>query len=105
MPDDSSKLPHLIITSTRQGGTSVYAGISVDEHGNLVMDGQDVGAAPLEDFGDSDYEWWLTIPAASKDQLLLHLIQHVFSQSASPSSALMEFMKERGIRYDFSSYM
>ena len=51
------------------GATSIHIDMRLKEDGDLLFSGQDIGDAPEEIFGDSDYEYWLTIPAAEKDQL------------------------------------
>ncbi|MBI2390110.1 MAG: hypothetical protein HYV09_11030 [Deltaproteobacteria bacterium] len=45
----------------REGGRVVTVGF--DEHDNLVFTGQDLGAYVEEVFGDSEYEFWYTVPA------------------------------------------
>ena len=42
-------------------GTSSRAVISTNESGDVVLAVQDVGAAPRQIWGDSDYEWWVTV--------------------------------------------
>ena len=51
-----------------EGPTSVYIDAEITDEGDLLFSGQDVGEAPSEMFGDSDYEYWLMIPALHKDQ-------------------------------------
>lgn len=59
-------------------GTTSHTDASIDEAGDLVVATQDLGAAPQEIFGDSDYEWWIVVRAASKQELLARLLdQHV----------------------------
>ena len=41
------------------GSTSIHIDMRIDENGNLLFSGQDIGSAPEEIFGDSDYEYWL----------------------------------------------
>ena len=57
------------------GDTSIYIDVCINEKGDLLFSGQDIGDAPEEIFGDSDYEYWLTVPASEKDRLLLALIE------------------------------
>jgi len=51
----------------RRGSTSIHIDVHIKENGDLLFSGQDIGKAPEEIFGDSDYEYWLTIPAAEND--------------------------------------
>ena len=63
--------------------TSIHIDAEITNSGDLLLPGQDLGQAPLEFFGDSDYEHWLRIPAANKDQVLLALIQTLYSGNTS----------------------
>jgi hypothetical protein len=46
------------------GDTSIHIDVRIDENGDLLFSGQDIGNAPEEVFGDLDYEYWLTVPAS-----------------------------------------
>jgi hypothetical protein len=86
------------------GPTSIRIDAEITAAGDLLLSGQDIGQAPSECFGDSDYEYWLTIPAASKDDVLLAVIQALYSGNASLMSELKEFLEARGIPCKFDSY-
>jgi len=89
----------------RQGGsTSIYIDVCIDENGDLLFSGQDIGSAPEEIFGDLDYEYWLTVPAIEKDKLLLALIEKHYGGDASVVSTLREFMESREIPCSFFSH-
>jgi hypothetical protein len=74
--------------------------VRIEPDGRLLLEGCDTGPEVAKIWGDSDYEYWLTVPADYKDTLLLWLIQERFQTS----SALMEWLKSRDIPYEFSSY-
>jgi hypothetical protein len=98
----------------------------IRENGDVVLEGQDVGAAPREIFGDSDYEYWLTIrsedkdrvfegllveasdqksaPGADKDGLVLDLLVTRFGKSSTPVKDLEEWLEGHSIPYAFDSY-
>ena len=86
------------------GSTSIHIQACIEESGNLVISGQDIGDAPEEFFGDLDYEYWLTVPAAEKDQLLLALIEKHYAGDLSVVSTLRDLMKSKGIPCNFHSY-
>jgi hypothetical protein len=46
----------------------------VGPDGDLVLEGQDIGSLPQQCFGDSDYEYWVTVRSAERDRLQLHLV-------------------------------
>ena len=93
------------IKLVRQGGsTSIYIDVSINENGDLLFSGQDIGSAPEEIFGDLDYEYWLTVPAVEKDKLLLALIEKHYAGDALVVSTLREFMESREIPCSFFSH-
>jgi hypothetical protein len=55
-------------------------------------------------WGDSDYEYWLTVPAASKDDALLALLEIAYKDNPGVVSEFQSALKERGIPCEFSSY-
>ena len=89
---------------SQTGSTSIYINARIEDNGDLRFSGQDIGNAPEEIFGDLDYEYWLTIPAAEKDRLLLALIEKIYKGNASVVSEMKEFLEESGIRYGFQTY-
>ena len=88
----------------QSGSTSIHIDACIEESGDLVISGQDIGEAPEEFFGDLDYEYWLTVPAAEKDRLLLALIETHYAGDLSVVSKLRDLMKEKRIPCKFHSY-
>ena len=114
------------------GETSVFIDAEIDEKGNLVLSGQDIGKAPEECFGDSDYEYWLVVAASDKERVLSILLGQVagrqqFRPAGDTSedekdwalltaitkkyggdkrvvSALFDLLKANGIRYEFHTF-
>ena len=89
---------------SQRGSTSIYIDARIEDGGDLRLSGQDIGDAPEEIFGDLDYEYWLTVPAAEKDRLLLALIEKIYKGNASVVSEMKEFLEERNIPYGFQTY-
>jgi len=93
------------IELVKQGGsTSIHINVRINENGDLLFSGQDIGDAPEEIFGDLDYEYWLTVPAAAKDKLLLALIEKHYAGDALVISTLRDFMESRQIPCQFFSH-
>jgi hypothetical protein len=109
-----------------QPGTTTFQGVYVSsESGDLVFEAQDVGALPLEIFGDSDYEWWVTVAASDKpavlaalraehgelaiegegDAPLLALLEAVFGGRRDAVDAVRRWLDEKPIAYSFSSWI
>jgi len=116
----------------RRGETSVFIDAEIDEKGNLVLSGQDIGKAPKEWFGDSDYEYWLVVAASDKDHVLsillgqvaggqqfrpasdasedekdwalLTVVEKTYGGDLRAVSALSDLLKANGIRFEFRTY-
>lgn len=88
----------------QSGSTSIYIDVCIEENGDLRFTGQDIGSAPEEIFGDMDYEYWLTVPAAEKDRVLLVLIEKLYRGDASVMSEFRQILESNGIRHNFHSH-
>ena len=87
-----------------EGTTSIHIDAEITDKGDLLFSGQDLGQAPLEVWGDLDYEYWLRIMAPNKDQVLLALIQKLYSGNTSLISEFKGYLESKGIPCEFSSY-
>lgn len=115
----------------RDKSISIHIDVCISEEtGSLVIEGHDVGRAVSAAFGDSDYEYWLTIKRENKprlfelfaesdpeavsvargyakdkdrDKALVALIQKHFSQH-DVVSKLEELCESKGIPCEFFSY-
>ncbi len=54
----------------------------IDESGNLVLEGYDVGEFPKAFWGDDDYEYYRVIKREHKDTILSGLINERFSSQS-----------------------
>jgi len=87
------------------GKTSVHVEVYVDSTtGALVLAGQDLGEAPKQYLGKSEYEYFLSVKAADKDRLLLYLVQALLAGNETPNSALREWLTARGIPFQSASF-
>jgi hypothetical protein len=102
MKADSMNDPIRLVS--QGGSTSIHIDVRIDENGDLLFSGQDIGNAPEEVFGDSDYEYWLTVPAAEKDKLLLALIERHYAGDAAVISMLRELMESKQSSCGFYSH-
>ena len=89
---------------SQSGATSIHIDVRIEENGDLRLSGHDIGDAPEEIFGDLDYEYWLTVPAAAKDQLLLALIKKHYAGDMSVISTMRELLESKQLPCEFFSY-
>ncbi len=104
------------ITLCEQKGTriSIYVDASLHD-GSLTISGQDIGEAAEEFWGDSDYEYWLTLSpdattklfkilcAGSPDEDPLDVLQKKFHGTGA-FSGIRAFCARHGIEAKFDSY-
>ena len=94
-----------VIKLVSQGGpTSIHIDARIGDKGQLLLSGQDIGEAPEQVFGKDDYEYFLSIPAAEKDRVLLALIEKLYAGNASVISELREFLESKDIPCEFHSF-
>lgn len=88
-----------------RGETSRFIDATVDEKGDVLVSAQDVGKDPQEWWGDSDYEFWVTVHAQHKDRLLLALIEKLYGGRFHAVDEFRDFVKSRGIPFEWGSWI
>ena len=126
-PEDENHLR--VSLYAEQGEDSRYIDAKIDGEGNLVISGHDLGEICRKYWGDSDYEYWLTVssenkhrvlkalmercsqagltllPASrSEDEALLHFIKQFYGGRSSALSDFWDLTKAQGIPAEFFSY-
>jgi len=95
------------ISIARQEGSditiSIHAHISPD--GGLRLEGDDVGKRVEELFGDSDYEYWVDVPASEIGRLLLLLLKEKYDGDLQAVSKFRTFCESNGIAHRFFNWM
>lgn len=72
----------------------------INDHDDLTLEGVDADKDTEKFFGDSDYEYWLTVPKDFKETILLHLIKERFSSVHD----LKAWLEEKDIPLTLTSY-
>jgi hypothetical protein len=65
----------------------------IDNDGDLMLEGYDVGEAPKEFWGDSDYEYYRVIKKDHKDTILRSLIK----ERSDTQSEYKRWLRKKGI--------
>ena len=104
LQEKGPKMARLIKLCESRGETSIFIDAEIKGTGDLQLSGQDVGEAPRKFFGDSDYEYWLTVSKEHKDDVLLLLIEKLYGGNSSAVSEFKRLLESRGIPCEFHSY-
>src|SRR5688572_10370420 len=96
----SERLTQLTIRDERDERSYSFLCAKIADDGALVLEGVDGGAEVERLFGDSDYEYRLTVKPEDKDAVLLHLVKAQFASA----HAFKQWLAERGIEASFQSH-
>lgn len=85
-------------------GCNIYLDAYIERNNsNLMLEGQMTFTGGDSEFGDSDYEYWLTIPKENKDKLLLDMLRQYFGDGCGFGN-FKTFCDVHNIAYKFFSY-
>ena len=87
-----------------KGSTSRYIDAEITDEGDLLLSGQDIGEAPREVWDEDEYEYWLTIRSTDKDQVLLALLEKLYTGNLSVISELKHYLESKDIPCEFFNY-
>jgi hypothetical protein len=87
-----------------RGETSRFTHAEIDEKGKLMMYTQDIGKMAEEVWGDSDYEFWVTVQAEHKDMVLLALVEKLYGGHFSAVDEFRDFLESKGIPHKFENW-
>jgi hypothetical protein len=96
-----SKIREIVMSEVRTEKDYSNLVAKIDDEGNLVLEGYDLGETPELFWGDSDYEYWLVVKGDYKDTILLWLIKERFEND----SKFREWLNEKGIPSKFDSWV
>jgi len=97
--------PLSIRLCAHRGPISIFIDAAILDNGDLQLSGVDVAEPPLEIFGDSDYEYWVTVPREHKDRLLLELLRQLYQGDCSADGKLTAILEAKGIPHKFDNYV
>lgn len=94
-------MPAGVSLVSQRGPTSIHIRAYFNENGELVIEGQDIGEAPRQVFGDLDYEYWLTI----SPEHLPKLFSALTGKSVQAANAMKaELLKDKLLQVLFEHY-
>lgn len=72
----------------------------INNAGNLVLAGHDLGDLVEKTWGNSDYEYWLTVEKADLPKVLLELIK----ERVESDVKFKEWLESKGIKSRFNNW-
>ena len=116
----------------QEGETSIYIDAELNDSGDITINGQDVGKAPREFWGDSDYEYSVFVSGKyidavryalldklkdeypeeyaellklkSQENIIMSAIKTLYSGDPSAVSHFKDYMRSVGIDAEFFSW-
>lgn len=80
-PDQRSKMTEVVLVDEKSGADSRRIWASLDDDGNLVISGQDIGPKVERFFGADEYEFSYTVPVAYLEAFFLLLQVEIFDNA------------------------
>lgn len=93
-----------VVYESRGDGSTTRIWVTQDVNGDMQIAGQDVGAAPREFFGDSDYEYWVTIPWEHSRDITLELLRALAHRPPGGTTPIIEWLREHSIPFTTGSF-
>ena len=89
----------------RQEGASFRSiRLSVAPDGAVHLDAQDMGKTVEEVWGDTDYEFWVDVPASALRKLVFALLREKYAGRERAVDEFDEFCKQESIEHKWDSY-
>jgi hypothetical protein len=88
----------------RDGDPFRVVRLRVNADGSVRLETQDMGAVVKEVWGDSDYEFWVDVPAAELRKLVFALLREKYSGREGAVDEFTAFCKQEGIAHEWDSY-
>lgn len=93
-----------ILYSNENDGGKTTVTLELLADGSLQLFYYDIGEDARRAFGDSDYESWITVPAAELPKLALALLAEKYAGRHDARSAFAAFCEAEGIGHEGGSW-
>ncbi len=77
--------------------------LSVNADGSVRLDAQDMSSFVV--WGDSDYEFWVDVPATALRKLTFTLLREKYAGRSGAVDKFSKFCKREGIEHEWDSYV
>jgi len=94
-----------VIEIARQEGTEFRrVDLMLKDDGAIVLEGQDMGPAVEQIWGDTDYEYWVRVAPASLPKLAFELLREKFAGRLDAGEAFRDWCRVHGVEHEFGNY-
>ena len=95
-----------VMEIARQEGTEFRSvRLTLEDDGAITMDAQDTGPTVTQIWGDSDYEFWVSVPSASVSMLAFELLREKFAGQLGAVDAFRDWCETHGVECKFESWI
>ena len=88
----------------KEGDPFRSVNLSINADGSVRLEAQDMGTRVEEIWGDSDYEFWVDVPATALCKLVFALLREKYAGRDKAVDELTAFCKREGIEHKWGSY-
>ena len=89
----------------QEGANARSVRLTVKPDGAVLMDAQDTGEYVERIWGDSDYEFWVDVPATALAKLAFALLRDRYAGRAGAVDEFREFCKKEQIDHKWDSWV
>jgi hypothetical protein len=79
--------------------------LSVRPNGSVRLDAQDLGRHTEEMWGDTDYEFWVDVPATALSKLVFALIREKYAGRSGSVDEFRAFCQKEEIEHEWDSWI
>jgi hypothetical protein len=78
--------------------------LTVKPDGSVLLDAQDMGKSVEEIWGDTDYEFWVDVPATAIRKLVFALLRDRYAARSGAVDEFNKFCKTEGIDHEWGNW-
>lgn len=97
-----AELTEEIFREEKPSFRSIY--LTINHKGDIKLDCQDINKVVQEMWGDSDYEFWVDVPATDSRKLLFALLREKYKGSDSAVDDFKDFCVKNNISHKWDSW-
>jgi hypothetical protein len=94
-----------VIEIARREGTEFRrVDLMLKDDGSIVLEGQDMGPAVEQVWGDTDYEYWVRVAPPALPKLAFELLAEKFAGQLDAVQAFRDWCRTRAVEHEFGNY-